>query len=53
LRYGEAERLGCLHIDDQLELGRLLDREIGGLCAFEDFASVNSKLIIEEKVLGP
>jgi len=27
----EAERLGCLQIDDQLELGRLLDGEIGGL----------------------
>jgi len=25
-RYGQAERLGSLEIDDQLELGRLLDR---------------------------
>jgi hypothetical protein len=26
----------CLRIDDQLELGRLLDRQLGGLCAFEN-----------------
>src|SRR5262249_25839811 len=35
-RDGEAEGLGGLHIDDQLELCRLLDREIGSLGAFED-----------------
>ena len=26
----EAERLGCLHIDDQLESARLHHREVGG-----------------------
>jgi hypothetical protein len=31
LWHAEAERLGGLEIDDQLELGRLLDREIGRL----------------------
>ena len=31
LRHGEAEHLGGLQIDDQLEFGRLLDRQIGGL----------------------
>jgi hypothetical protein len=35
-RDGEAERLGGLEVDDELELGRLLDGEIGGLCALED-----------------
>jgi len=30
-RHGEAERLGGLEIDDQLEFGRLLDRQIRSL----------------------
>src|SRR6516165_2224237 len=32
-RYGEAERLGCLEVDDQLVLGRLDDRQVAGLIA--------------------
>jgi hypothetical protein len=28
-RHVEAECLGCIEIDDQLEFGRLLDRQIG------------------------
>jgi hypothetical protein len=30
---GWAEHLGRLEIDDQIELGRLLERKIAGLCA--------------------
>ena len=33
--------LGRLHVDDQLELGRLLDREVGGLGARENPACVD------------
>ena len=36
LRHGEAERLGGLEVDDQLEFGRLHDRQIGWLLAFEN-----------------
>ena len=32
-RHVDAERLGGLEVDDQLELGRLLDRKIGRLLA--------------------
>jgi hypothetical protein len=32
----EAERLGRLEVDDQLELGRLLDGEIAGFGAFQN-----------------
>ena len=32
-RDGEAERLGGLEVDDQFELGRRLNGEIGGFCA--------------------
>src|SRR3989442_9124886 len=38
----EAERLGGLHVDDQLEFRRLLDGEIGGLGALQDLVDVHS-----------
>ena len=31
-RHGEAKRLSCSEIDDQLEFGRLLDRHFAGFC---------------------
>ena len=34
LRYGEAEILCGLQIDDQLDCGGLLDRQVGRLLAF-------------------
>src|SRR5204863_6253277 len=44
LRYREAERLGGLQVDDQLEGRRLLDRQVGGLSAFEDLSRVSADL---------
>ena len=44
LRHGEAERFRGLEVDHQLELGRLLDRQIGRLRALEDLAGVNPGL---------
>ena len=38
----EAERLGGLEVDDQLELGGLLDRQVGGLLALEDAVDVDA-----------
>ena len=32
----EAERLGGLEVDDEFQLGRLLDRQIGWFLAFEN-----------------
>ncbi len=43
----QAERLGGLEIDDQLECRRLLDRQIGGLGALEDPSGVNADLAID------
>src|SRR6516162_11429634 len=37
---GEADGLGGLEIDDKLDPCRQLDREIGGLCAFEYLVDV-------------
>ena len=36
LRDGEAERLGGLEVDYDVEFAWLLHREVGGLCPFED-----------------
>ena len=41
-RHLEAERLGGLEVDDELEFARLHDREIAGLLAFEDAASIDA-----------
>jgi len=37
-RDGEAERLGSFEIDQQLELDRLDDREVGRFLTFENAA---------------
>ena len=39
-RHVEAERLGGLEVDHQLELGRLLHRQVGRLLALEDAIDV-------------
>ena len=44
MRHGEAERLGGLEVDDQLEGRRLLNWQIGGLGALEDLSDVNAGL---------
>jgi hypothetical protein len=41
-----AERPGCLEVHDQLERGRLQDRQIGGLCALKDLAGVRTRVAI-------
>src|SRR5215468_8431753 len=42
----EAERLGGLHVDDELDFGRLLDRQLGGLLAFENSACIDAKRVV-------
>src|SRR5262249_61381015 len=42
--HSNTKRVGGLHIDDQLETSWLLDRQIGGLGAFEDFVDVHGSL---------
>jgi hypothetical protein len=46
LRQSEAELLGGLQIEDQLEPGRLLDRQVGRLGALENLSGVNARLAI-------
>src|SRR5262249_59601196 len=43
-RHGEADRAGGLVIDDELELGRLYDRQIGWLRTLEDAAHIDAGL---------
>src|SRR5262249_57737378 len=54
-RDGQPERLGGLEVDDQLERGRLLDWQIGGLGALEDFVDIDggaSGLLEEVRYIG-
>ena len=41
-RHFEADRLGCLQVDDELEFARPQDRKVGGLLAFENFAGIDA-----------
>ena len=43
----QAERLGGLQVDYQFELGRLQNRQVGGLLAFEDATRVDAHLAIQ------
>src|SRR5262245_7248781 len=45
-RHVEAERLGGLEVDNQLELGRLQKWQIRGFGAAEDAADIDAALII-------
>ena len=42
----ETERLGGLEVDHELELGRLHNRQISRLLAFEDASGINAGLTI-------
>jgi hypothetical protein len=52
-RDGEAERLGGVEIDDELEYGRLLDRQIGRLGALEHPSRVNPDLAPKARLARP
>ena len=52
MRHGEAERLGGVQVDHQFKLGRLLDRQIGGLRALEDLPGVDADLAMHAGKAG-
>jgi len=43
-RHREAEHPGRLSVDHQIELGRLHDREVGGLSTLENLSSIDTGL---------
>ena len=49
----EAEHPGGLEVDDQLELGRLHDRQVRRLRALKDAAGVDADLTIRIRNVGP
>jgi hypothetical protein len=44
-RNGEAERLGGLEVDDELDFRGLLDRKVCGLVAIENAAGAKFRMI--------
>jgi hypothetical protein len=48
--HSNAKRIGGFHIDDQLETSWLLDRQIGGLGAFEDFVDIHGSLVKKVRI---
>jgi hypothetical protein len=49
----QAERFSGLEVDDQLECGWLLHRQIGRLGAVEDFSGVNAGLVKNSRQNDP
>ena len=49
----QVERFRCFQIDNELKLRWLLDRQIGGLCAFENFVHVDCDTAIGLKSTRP
>src|SRR5438270_3378082 len=52
-RHFQAERLGGLEIDHQLELGRLLHGQVGGLGALQDLVHVRGAAPVEIEKARP
>jgi len=48
-RFGGAKRLCGLEIDDQLELGRLLDRKIAGLRPAQNFVDIFGRALEQRR----
>ena len=51
--HGEAECLGGLEVDHQLEIGRQLDRQIGRLLAFEDAINIAGRATVLVEPIDP
>ena len=51
--HGDSERFGSLKIDDQIELGRLDNRQVGRLFALEYFADIDTGLAVAVRKSGP
>jgi hypothetical protein len=51
-RHGKAQRLRRLQVDHKIELGRLLDRKISRLGAFEDLADIDPAIAIAISEVG-
>src|SRR2546425_10499175 len=51
-RYGDTDRFRGLQVDHELELSRLLDRQIAGFRAFEDLVDVGRRAVIEIRIVS-
>ena len=53
MRHGEAERLGRGHVDDKIELGRLLDRKVGRLCPAQNLVDIVARSPVQVRLVWP
>src|SRR6266481_6884568 len=53
VRYLNAECPRRLHVDDELELAGLQNRQVGGLRALEDSTGVDADLMPRVQIIGP
>ena len=49
----QAKSFGCLEIDHQFKLNRLLYRQVGGLRSLEDLVDVDGGTPYKSEMLGP
>jgi len=52
-RDSDAELLGGLKIDEELDFGGALDRQVGGAVAFENPTGIDAELMICIRIAGP
>ena len=52
-RHRQADLFRCFQIDDELELDRLLDGKVGGLCAFQNFVNVAAERRSKSRAFTP
>src|SRR5262245_16986933 len=51
-RYVESERLGGDQIDDQIELGRLFNRKVGGFCSAQNLVDIVASAPVQIQEIG-
>src|SRR5262245_42175334 len=49
--HGEAERFGSDQVDNQIELGRLFNRKVGGFCSAQNLVDIVASAPVQVRVV--